>query len=577
MNFLVSNRRCVGMLVGLVGLAISVFGMLERESFGQAATAIKFADWSERSGVDFVHTDGSSGAHYIVESVVCGLALFDYDNDGWIDIYFLNGAPLKGTVVEKPPTNKLYRNKLYRNNGDFTFTDVTEAAGVGDRGYGLGVVAADYDEDGDDDLYISNFGENVFYLNNGDGTFSDATEEAGLLMPPKFGAGCSFADIDRDGDLDLYVASYVRFTYDQHKIRMIGKHQFHPGPTDYPPSGDRLFRNLGDGTFEDISESSGIASVATSSMGVLALDADDDGDSDFFVANDQMANSLWINDGLGSFTEQGITAGVAFDRSGKANGNMGIDLGDVDGDGLLDLFTTTYQDEMPVLYRNLGGGVFMDATNVARIDNRLFPHVNWGCGLVDFDNDSDLDLYIACGHFMDNIQYIDDRTSVKVKNYLLQNDGKGKFVNVTESAGDGMAIVESSRGAAFGDLDNDGDVDVVVLNVNARASILRNETKTANGSVSLELVGTDSNRSAIGARVTVGSAGGVRKQVTEVVAGRGYQSHYGTRLHFGIGASSSSAKASDLEVEVTWPSGKTQKIALLSLAKINEAVENRAR
>ena len=577
MNFLVSNRRCVGMLVGLVGLAISVFGMLERESFGQAATAIKFADWSERSGVDFVHTDGSSGAHYIVESVVCGLALFDYDNDGWIDIYFLNGAPLKGTVVEKPPTNKLYRNKLYRNNGDFTFTDVTEAAGVGDRGYGLGVVAADYDEDGDDDLYISNFGENVFYLNNGDGTFSDATEEAGLLMPPKFGAGCSFADIDRDGDLDLYVASYVRFTYDQHKIRMIGKHQFHPGPTDYPPSGDRLFRNLGDGTFEDISESSGIASVATSSMGVLALDADDDGDSDFFVANDQMANSLWINDGLGSFTEQGITAGVAFDRSGKANGNMGIDLGDVDGDGLLDLFTTTYQDEMPVLYRNLGGGVFMDATNVARIDNRLFPHVNWGCGLVDFDNDSDLDLYIACGHFMDNIQYIDDRTSVKVKNYLLQNDGKGKFVNVTESAGDGMAIVESSRGAAFGDLDNDGDVDVVVLNVNARASILRNETKTANGSVSLELVGTDSNRSAIGARVTVGSAGGVRKQVTEVVAGRGYQSHYGTRLHFGIGASGSSAKASDLEVEVTWPSGKTQKIPLFSSAKVNRAVENRSR
>ncbi len=556
------TRWLVVILVGVLATSLLMDAI-----FSQEPTAIRFADWTDRAGVDFRHTDGSSGQHFIVESVVCGVALFDYDNDGWIDIYFLNGAPLKGTVVDRPPTNKLYRNK-----GDFTFQDVTEAAGVGDLGYGLGVVAADYDQDGDDDLYITNFGENVFYLNNGDGTFTMATHQAGLAMAPKFGAGCSFVDIDNDGDLDLYAASYVKFDYDQHRARMIGKHQFHPGPTDYPPSADNLFRNLGDGTFQDISQASGIASIATSSMGVLAADVDDDGDSDLFVVNDQMPNSLWINDGQGNFTEQGIVAGVAFDRNGKPDGNMGVEIGDFDGDGLIDLFTTTYQDEMPVLYRNLGGGVFMDATNIARIDNRLFPHVSWGCGLFDFDNDMDLDLYVACGHFMDNIQYIDDRTSVRVKNYLLQNDGKGRFTNVTAAAGEGMAIVESSRGAAFGDLDNDGDVDAVILNVNAKASILRNETENAHQSLSFELVGQSANRSAIGAKLRLKV--GDREQCAEVLAGRGYQSHYGSRQHFGIGRADSAA---ELSLEICWPGGQSETLTFDVLTKLHKIVETRSR
>ncbi len=515
--------------------------ILAFDALGQTS----LTDVSDQCGINFVHTDGSSGKHYIVESVVCGLALLDFDNDGWIDIYFLNGAPLQGTNVAKPPTNV-----LYRNNGDFTFTDVTDAAGVGDEGYGLGVVAGDYDQDGDWDLYISNFGQNVLYANNGDGTFRKATNEAMLTMPDKFGAGCSFLDIDGDGDLDLYSASYVQFTYDKHITRMIGKHQFHPGPTDYPACQDTLFRNEGDGTFTDISLLSGIGEIATTSMGVLAFDVDDDGDSDIVVANDQLPNSLLINDGHGVFSDEGIPSGIAFDRTGKANGNMGIECADLDGDGLVDLFTTTYQDEMPVLYKNLGNGLFLDVTNVARIDNSLFPHVNWGCGLVDFDNDADKDIFIACGHFMDNIQYVDDRTTVKVRNYLLQNDGHGRFTNITKDAGTGLAIVESSRGAAFDDLDNDGDIDVVVVNANGRPSILRNDTISKNNWVEVQLIGASSNRMGIGAKVSVVS--GDLTQVAYVIAGRGYQSHYGTKLHFGLGAKGVQ------KVRVRWDSGNTE-------------------
>jgi hypothetical protein len=537
-------------------LSVAWIGNASNSAFSQ----MTFTDISSQCGVDFVHTDGSSGKHYIVESIVCGLALFDYDNDGWIDIYFLNGAPLLGTQMEKAPTHA-----LYRNNGDFTFTDVTQAAGVAETGYGLGVVAGDYDQDGDWDLYITQFGQNVLYNNQGDGTFRRATAEAKLVMPDKMGAGCSFVDMDGDGDLDLYAASYVKFTYDKHITRMIGKYQFHPGPTDYPPSPDALFRNDGDGTFTDVSQPSGIADVVTTSMGTIAYDVDDDGDNDIVVANDQMANSMFINDGKGKFSEEAILSGMALDRLGKANGNMGIECGDVDGDGLVDLFTTTYQDEMPVLYKNLGGPLFMDITNIARIDTSLFPHVTWGCGLVDFDNDTDRDLYIACGHFMDNVQFIDDRTAVKVRNYLLQNDGKGKFTNVTNSAGSGLALVESSRGAAFDDLDNDGDIDVVVINANGRPNILRNDTPATNPSLRMRLIGKNANRMGIGAKVTLTTDSGA--QVGYVVAGRGYQSHYGTDLHFGLGTSS------PLTCTVRWGAGKEEVFDLRSASKTLTLVE----
>ena len=488
---------------------------------------IQLLDATAASRIAFRHTDGGSGKRYIVESVVAGLATFDYDGDGWIDIYFLNGAPLRGTVAQVPP-----RDALYRNNRDGTFTDVTDLAGVGDLGYGLGVTVADYDNDGDSDLYISNFGPNVLYSNNGDGTFTDVTAAAGVARGERVGAGVCFLDIEGDGDLDLYAANYVDFNYDNHVTRMIGPHAFHAGPADYRPVPDNLYRNNGDGTFTDISVSSGIGSAAGAGMGVVCFDCDDDGDSDIFVCNDQSANFLFQNDGNGHFEEIGLLAGVAYDINGNANGSMGADCGDFDGDGWLDLFMTDYQDEFPVLYRNRGDGSFDDVTRATGAGAGTFPHVTWGVGFVDFDHDGDRDVFIACGHFMDNIHHIDDRTAVRVPNVLLMNTGSGKFLDVSATSGDGLAVVESSHGAAFDDLDNDGDIDAVIMNTNTLPTVLRNESRGGPYWLQLRLCGRTANRDGVGARVRV--VAGELVQVAEVHSGRGYQSHYGTRLHFGL-------------------------------------------
>jgi hypothetical protein len=512
---------------------------------------IQLIDVTASTGITFRFTDGASGRRYIVETVVAGLAAFDYDGDGLVDIYFLNGAPLPGAETKE----EVPRNALYRNNGDWTFSDVTQAAGVGDTGYGMGVVAGDFDNDGDQDLYVNNFGPNVFYVNNGDGTFHEATDAAGVACD-KVGAGALFCDVEGDGDLDLYVANYVDFTFDKYKTRKIGDYEFAAGPRDYAPQPDVLFRNNGDGSFSDISRESGIAGSPAPSMGVIAGDFDDDHDPDIFVCADNAPNLLFQNDGGGRFKEVGLLAGVAHDLDGNDNGSMGVDCGDYDNDGRLDLFVTNYQAEFAVLYRNLGDGLFADVTRGAGVGASSFPHVKWGTTLGDFDNDGDRDVFIACGHFMDNIRYIDDRTDVRVPNFLLANQGNGKFVDVSAAGGDGMAIVECSKGAAFDDLDNDGDLDAVVLNVNALPSILRNDSPATRRSVQIRLCGTRGNRDGVGARVKV--TAGERVQVAEVHAGRGYQSHYGTRLHFGLGAATQVDR-----IEVRWPGGEEEVFAEL--------------
>ena len=417
-------------------------------------------------------------------------------------------------------------------------------------GFGLGVTAADYDNDGDQDLYLNNFGPDVLYRNNGDGTFQDVTAAAGVGNGDKVGAGVCFLDIEGDGDLDLYVANYVDFTYENHVPIVVGPHRFRAGPRYYRPVPDTLFRNNGDGSFSDVSGPSGIGSVAGPSMGMVCGDFDDDGDTDVFICNDESANFLFVNDGRGNFKETGLLAGVAYDFYGKANSSMGADCGDYNNDGHLDLFMTDYQGEMPVLYRNLGEGFFEDATSAAAITTELYPHVNWGTGFIDFDNDGDRDLFVACGHF-DDVEYIDDRTAKKVANYLLMNTGQGKFIDVSRQSGTGLAVVESSRGTAFDDLDNDGDVDVAVLNANALPTILRNESPTANHWLEICLIGRTSNRDGVGARVRVVS--GELAQVAEVHSGRGYQSHSGTRLHFGLGKRDRVDR-----VEVRWLGGSLE-------------------
>lgn len=532
-----SRRWTAGVLALSLGTAFAL-------AADPPAGTIQLRDITSRTGIRFRHVHGGNGQQYLAEFMVAGLALFDYDGDGLTDIYFLNGAPLRGTTMTSPP-----RNALYRNNGDWTFTDVTERAGVGDRGHGLGVVVGDYDHDGDLDLFLNNFGPNVFYRNEGDGTFSDVTRQLQLEGGGHFGAGACFLDLEGDGDLDLYVANYVAFSYARHAQLMPTAFPYPPGPMDFPPVPDTLFRNNGDGSFSDASVASGIGTLAGPSMGVICGDWDDDGDTDIFVCNDAAANFHFVNDGRGHFQESGVLSGLAYNLHGHANGSMGAECGDVDLDGRLDLFMTDYTGEMPVLYRNAGGGFFDDVTSSARLGRAAYTHTKWGSGLVDFDNDGDLDLFIACGHFLDNIREIDDTTDYRVPNILMQNAGDGTFQDVSAVCGDGLAVVDSSRGAGFDDLDNDGRVDGVILNANSQPTILRNDSAPGQHWLQVSLRGVHSNRDGVGARVRV--AAGDRVQVAEVHAGRGYQSHHGTRLQFGLGASDRVDR-----IEVRWIGGQ---------------------
>ena len=481
---------------------------------GFSASPIVLRDVTNQTGISFTHTDGGSGQRYIMETVSAGLALFDYDGDGDIDVYFLSGAPLKGTVVEPMP-----RNALYRNDGGFRFTDVTEEAGVDDRGYGLGVVAGDYDNDGDPDLFLNNYGGNVMYRNNGDGTFTDVTEKSGLTgAQEKVGAGTCFLDADGDGNLDLYVASYLDFEYATHIRNMwLGFHVY-LGPDHYIPTTDRFFLNNGDGTFTDASKESGIAAAEGRGMGMVCADYDNDGDTDIFVANDSSPNFLFENNGSGKFEEVGLVTGIAYDAYGSLHGSMGVDCGDFDNDGLLDFYQTSYQGQTAALYHNLGQGLFEDVTMTTKTGIGTLPHVTWGNGLVDFDNDGHRDIFVARGHLYDNVDEFSDVTSYKLRNLLLRNEGNGAFSDVSNDCGDGLSPVKSSRGAAFDDLDNDGDIDVVILNSREMPTLLRNDSENDHQWLQVELEGTKTNRDGAGAQVRV--TAGDLSLIDEVHLGR---------------------------------------------------------
>ena len=508
------------------------------------AGPIRLTDVTSETGITFRHTDGSSGHRYIVESVSAGLALFDYDGDGLIDIYFLNGAPLPGA-----DESSLSTNALYRNEGNWRFRDVSSEAGVADSGYGLGVTAGDYDNDGDIDLYLDNYGPNVLYENNGDGTFRDVTKAAGVGNGNKVGAGTCFLDIDGDGDLDLYTSNYVDFTFENHVPCTISGLPAYAGPLYYDPVPDTLYRNNGDGTFTDVSEESGIASQAGSGMGMVCADYDNDGDTDIFVCNDSRRNFFFRNDGNGRFEEVALVVGLAYNYFGDANASMGVDCGDYNHDGYLDFFMTNYQAETAVLYQNSKIGFFDDVSRRTGAGSGSYPYVTWGVGCVDFDNDSSMDLFVACGHLDDNVEQRDDTTAYAVKNILLHNNGEGRFEDLSGMAGSGMAACYSSRGAAFDDLDNDGDIDAVILNSRNRPTILRNDSPRDNHWIEIRLQGVKSNRDGVGAQVRVRT--GDLEQTDEVHSGRGYQSHYGLRLHFGLG------KHDHIDrIEVRWVGGK---------------------
>ncbi|MBW8002163.1 MAG: CRTAC1 family protein [Planctomycetes bacterium] len=521
-----------------------VAGLLFINTFSLAAAnaPISFTDVTKETGITFTHKNGASGGFYIIESISAGLALFDYDNDGDIDIYFLNGAALKGAKYDTPP-----KNELYRNDGNFKFTNVTEKSGLGDAGFGVGVAVADYDNDGDLDVYVENCGPNVLFSNNGDGTFTNVTKKAGVGDGDTIGAGACFLDIDKDGDLDLYASRYIVFSYDKNVVMIKRGYPAFTDPTVYVIEPDALYRNNSDGTFTDISDASGISKVRGTSMGVTCVDYDNDGDTDIFVANDNMANFLFQNDGTGKFEEVGLMAGVAYDFNGKAQGSMGVDIADYDNDGLLDFYVTSYELQPATLYKNLGDGLFEDVTFPSGASEGTFTSMTWGTGFADFDNDGDRDIFVVTGNLQPNIEKYSNR-KFHTRNELLMNTGDGKFVNITDKAGDGMAVELSSRGAGFDDLDNDGDIDVVILNTMREPTILRNDSINDNSWIQIRLKGVKSNRNGIGSRVKV--TAGELVQIEEVRSGRGYQGHHGLRLYFGL------AKHKKIDkIEVRWLGG----------------------
>ena len=515
----------------------------------EITTSIKMVDVTATSGISFQHTDGSCGKYYILEPMSCGVVLFDYDNDGDVDIYFVNGARLCPEVNPATPP----RNALYRNDGNWRFTDVTEEAGVGDTSHGLGATAADYDNDGDQDLYLNNFGPNVLYRNEGDGTFTDVSEESGTRNGTRTGAGASFLDVDADGDLDLYVANYIKFSLDKHVPRTKKGFPINGGPKDYEPDSDTLFRNNGDGTFSDVSEQSGLNAHAAPGMGMVCSDYDLDGDTDVFVANDGYANFLFQNDGNGKFTEHGLASGFAYDGLGNTHASMGVACGDFNNDGLPDFHVTSFQGELATLYRNTKGGFLEDVTNTSGAGIGTRAPVTWGNGLIDFDNDGDRDLFIAGGHIYDTVHLFDKTLHYELPNQLFQNVGRGRFAEVTKQSGTGMSVTLSTRGAAFDDLDQDGDIDVVLLNSRRAPTLLRNDSANSGNSIRVRLQGTTASRDGVGSRIEMRSDDLV--QFDEVRSGRGYQGHYGMTVHFGIG----NAKQADL-IRVRWLGGGVDEV-----------------
>jgi hypothetical protein len=494
---------------------------------------------------------------FIIETNGCGVAFLDYDNDGWVDLFMLSGTRLTGMPAGREPTNRLYRN---RGNG--TFADVTDKAGLRRTGWASSVCVGDYNNDNHEDLFITYWGKNVLYKNNGDGSFSDVTQKAGLLADAtRWGSGCTFIDYDRDGKLDLFVANYLKFDIANTPEPGKGANctwkgvPVNCGPKGLPTDTNLLYHNNGDGTFTDVSESSAIAKVrGRYSMTATTLDFDRDGWTDIYVACDSSASTLYRNNHDGTFTDIAVEAGCAYSEDGQAQAGMGVATGDYNGDGLVDIFKTHFSDDLPALYKNSGRGFFEDASRAAGFD--ITRHVEWGAGLVDFDNDGWRDVLIVTGSVYPEVEKIFKEYPHRGPRLLYQNLRNGRFRDVTQLMGPAILAPRSSRGSAFGDFDNDGDVDVLVMNMNEAPLLLRNEyfgksTRGSNNWLMLNLIGTKSNRSAIGARVTLKT--GAQLQFQEVTSQSSYYSHNDHRLHFGLGQNN---KADS--IEILWPSGSRE-------------------
>lgn len=508
----------------------------------QDTTPAIFLDVTAKSGITFVHASGATPEKYMVGTFGSGVAWIDFDNDGFVDLYFVNGAP--GAP-----------NALYRNNGDGTFSDVTRQSGTAanaSRAYKTGVAVGDYDNDGRLDLYVTALGPNILYRNNGNGTFTDVTAASGVAGGAnEWSTSTGFLDYDRDGNLDLYVANYIDVRMDENPwcgLRKPG-YRMYCNPTIFDGVADRLFRNNGDGTFTDASLRAGIANPGGKGLGVVFCDVDRDEDTDIYVANDLVRNFLYRNNGDGTFLDVAYAAGVGFDMNGKPQAGMGVDCGDVDGNGYPELFVTNFSDELNTLYENRGDGIFEDVSQEAGLGSSFFP-LGFGTKMYDIDNDGDLDIHVTNGHVIDNVKLYRPALTYEQKDLLYENVG-GRFNDISARSGAALQSRRVGRSLAVADFDNDGNLDVVISSAGQGAVLLKNQRRRNGNWIQIRAQGTASNAFGLGATVRAEIAG--RAQVREINNAASYLSSNDTRLHLGLG----DAKIIQ-RLDILWPSGRRQ-------------------
>ena len=538
-------------------LLLPWFFLASLNAFAGNSFPVTFTDITEQAGfTQPVVYGGVDTKRYIVETNGCGVAFADFDNDGWVDILLLSGTRLP---PPRPPEGA--RNRLYRNNRNGSFADVTDQSGLGKTGWASSVTVGDYDNDGLADVFITNWGQNALFRNLGGMRFAEVTRDAGLSQSAtRWGSGAVFIDYDRDGDLDLFVANYLKF--DPSSVPDPGKAPnclwkgiaVNCGPRGLPTDTNLFYRNRGDGTFEDVSTASGIDKVqGRYAMTAVVMDYDGDGWMDIYVACDSTACILYRNNRDGTFTDVALEAGTAYNEDGQSQAGMGVAIADYDGDGYLDIFKTHFADDLPILYRNTSHGYFEDASRAAGFDHT--PYVQWGTGLVDLDNDGWADIFTVAGSVYPEVEKEFPDYPHRNPRLVYRNLGNGKFRDVSKEVGQSVQTPFSSRGCAFGDIDNDGDMDILILNMNDRPQLLRNDqaAEPANHWLKVRLVGRKSNRSAIGARVQVRVGG--RTFVQEISSQSSYYSHNDPRLNFGLGQATRVE-----EMIIRWPNGNQQRL-----------------
>ncbi len=526
-----------------------------------AAQPPVFVDVTEEAGIHFKHSNGKTEHKHIIETMGSGVVFFDYDTDGDADLYFVNSGNIPQAKQGAQQTQ--LGNVLYRNDGDGRFTDVTEISGTGDTGYGMAAAAADIDNDGDADLYVANFGQDVLYRNNGDGTFTDITEAAGIDNT-LWGIAAVYLDFDVDGDLDIFVVNYLVYELSMPVTTFKGIVGY-GHPRSYEGTPDVLYRNNGDGTFTNIAETAGVTNPTEGrGMAAVACDYDNDGFPDIYVTNDTNRNFLYHNNGDGTFTDESLFIGVGYDESGVAEGSMGIDCGDYNRDGWLDLIVAN--SEKATLYKNEEGLFFADATAESGLQQPTLPFVGFSPLFLDYDNDGHLDLFCANGHPQDVIEILMDHETYAQRDQMLQNRGDGTYADVSETAGAYFTETLVGRAAATADYDNDGDTDIVIMNSNQRAVLLRNDGGNTKNWIGIKLVGTQRNRDGIGAKVTVSTED--MTQMREVKSGSSYASGSDTRLLFGLGEHQRVEK-----ITIVWQGSTTQVLKDVSINQTLTIVE----